>query len=118
MKLFPNQQCYLILFDSFKCNRDENTKRLLEFIEELVIRNGFNFSKSDIHLLYGHETVDPQNNGYDCGVFLLYFFERFMNDPYDKLKLISVNFKGINYRTNKSGPNLLIQGSQLRSGCN
>lgn len=36
--------------------------------------------------MYAHHQVPQQKNDYDCGLFVLYFIERFIEEAPDRLK--------------------------------
>jgi Ulp1 family protease len=70
----------MMIFDSFKEKRIETVEYLVGFFKELSRSSGFEFKKEDIILMYGHQHIKPQNNAFDCGIYLFYFFETFFTN--------------------------------------
>jgi len=90
----PSDKCYLLIFDSFKQDRLETKNEVVNFFGKLCVCDGNEFNSDDIIVKYGHTMIEPQTNGYDCGIYLLYFFEAFMGNPEQNLgKIVVICFK-------------------------
>lgn len=101
-KIVPLESCYplsmkltsspvIIVFDSLGLSHVYAFKILREYlIDEAKTKRGMDLAKHEIAGL--HAKVPKQGNYCDCGVFLLHYVERFLQDPDRYLPDILVRF--------------------------
>ncbi|KAK3901604.1 hypothetical protein C8A05DRAFT_16237, partial [Staphylotrichum tortipilum] len=71
----------IIMLDSLSMSHTEAVNRLGEYIAEFQHKRGKPVIKPPQHLEVEAKNIPQQKNGYDCGVFMLAYFDKFTKGP-------------------------------------
>ncbi|KAF2140198.1 uncharacterized protein K452DRAFT_52644 [Aplosporella prunicola CBS 121167] len=81
-RLYALNEPVIVILDSLGFPHGKTARHLKEYlVEEGKSKHGLSFGVEDIKAMHSSKFIPQQSNYCDCGVFLLGYFKKFLEDP-------------------------------------